>query len=163
MGLLICLFLFLYLRKLYSRDRVEAKAQTKIFLIGFLIPLSTIILPAISRWSYGMEQGLSLRYSYLGILGLSMMVLPLIKKTKIFFILMCCYVFLNLNLISNYKYFSNYGIKHETYVKQLIEWKCENSKKIAPSYPSTIVPGGGHEFIFNSIKWLEPEVCKEFS
>ena len=138
------------------RDQIQL--QTKIFLIGFLIPLSTVILPAISRWSYGMEQGLSLRYSYLGILGLSMMILPVVRKTKIFFVLMCCYIFLNLNLISNYKYFSNYGIKHETYVKQLTEWKCEKKngddknryKKIAPSYPSTIVPGGGHEFIFNA-------------
>ncbi len=151
LGLLICIFLYIYSRK---------KQQTKVFLVGFLILISSVILPAVSRWSFGIEQGLSLRYSYFGVFGLSLMFLPLIKKTKLFFVITCFYLFLNLNLISKYRYFSNYGVKHETYVKQLVEWKCENNK-IAPKYPSTIVPGGGHDFIFNSIKFIDSNICKE--
>ncbi len=155
LGLITCFFLFCYT---YFKKR----EFLKVFIIGFLIPFATVILPAISRWHFGVEQGLSLRYSYLGILGLSMMLVPVVRKTKIFFLITFCYLFLNFNLISKYRYFSDYGIKHETYVNQLVEWKCKN-REITPSYPMTIVPGGGHEFIFRSLKWLEPDICNELS
>ena len=92
------------------------------------------------------------------------MFFPVIKnqiESKKLLVFSFFYLFLHLNLINGFRYFSNYGFRHELYVEQLIDWKCKGlAHELAPSYPSSIVPGGGHNFIFKGIKWLEPDVCK---
>ena len=158
-----CLGFFISLASLLLTFRYK-HALSKIWLIGFLLPIATIILPALTRWHYGSAQALSLRYSYLGVFGLFLMLSPCIlmlienSKSRLFLgLILTSNIYLQLCLSKDFRYFSNYGIRHRDYVEKLIAWKCTGSRM--PRHLATISPGFNQDLIYKAVTWLDQNHC----
>ncbi|MCB0322480.1 MAG: hypothetical protein KDD69_02870, partial [Bdellovibrionales bacterium] len=165
-------------------DRRSAAARE--WSAGLLLCLSTLLLPALGRWSFGVEQSLSLRYHYAALPGLCLMVLPALRgilalpasrvgKTirAVVMLLFGLHLAAQLEVGARFDYFTSQGEVHHAFVSRLTEWNTRRRQNgapipgyemsgtpwegLQPPYPQTLTPGRHPDDIARVLHWLHPE------
>lgn len=175
-GLLASLLVLSY--ALWKRPRAES---VRIWLLGQLLILSAMLLPALGRWQYGMEQSLSLRYHYGTAVGLTVLLFPvlvssaLIHKHRVGAALGS--VLLALSLAVQLKAGHNYlltpfGGTHRAYTEQLRDWNIQLRERGAitsyeaagtdlegqhPLHPHSFTSQRHPDEVYRALNWLDPE------
>jgi len=136
-----------------------------LWLLGQLLIISAMLLPAFGRWQLGIDQSLSLRYHSQAALGLCIMVLPallvlltwrsdtgrmlrpLCKFCSVLIQALCVlHISAQLYLAQQFKYFTKDAVAHRVFAQQVRDWR-QQLKAAAPSvflpYEAPGTPLGG--------------------
>lgn len=177
-GLLVSLFLLGVSSLLTSK-----KMAIRYWLCGQAWILCAFILPAIGRFHLGLNQALALRYQYLSLIGLLIMLIPIIdavilsnkeKVKRVFVVFAFLFLAIQLYVGAEFRYFTELGSQHKNYTLALKDWNQalkKHSQKISPvgyegentplfglqpSHPDTITPGFHPDQIYSVLHWLSP-------
>ena len=134
-------------------DRSSPRKAILLWLSAQCIFLGSLILPALGRWHFGIQQSLSLRYYYAPMLGLCLMMLPIIIgaisfETKpglfgsrsspgmktLLYLFLVAHIAMQLFLGSRFDYFSRQGPGHYSFAIRLNEWMEQAEKQNAKTY-----------------------------
>ncbi len=110
-----------------------------IWLMGNLIIVSSLVLPALARWHHGVQQSLSPRYHYGSLLGLMLMLMATWRAVlSLFddkdkqarrislavFLLLCSWACARqMSMGAQARWFTNHGLNHRTWVAQARDWE----------------------------------------
>ena len=178
-GFLASLALLTY--SLWKRPRGEA---FRIWSLGQLIIITSMLLPAFGRWQYGMEQSLSLRYHYATIVGLAILLFPLLAGSALSTniqkrraaptlgaALLILYFAVQLKAGNNYLV-TPFGPTHRAYAAQLRDWNINlralgavTSYEAAgtalegqhPLHPHSFTSQRHPDEVYRALNWLDPE------
>jgi hypothetical protein len=111
-----------------------------LWLVGNAIIVSSLVLPALARWHYGVQQALSPRYHYGSLLGLYMILIASCtsmtsllrnsgKLSNQFatgaLLVLCAWAFSRqLNMGANATWFTEHGLRHRTWIAQARDWEA---------------------------------------
>ena len=167
-----------------SRVLGTVKRPLSFCILGQGIIISSLLLPSLGRWHFGVQQSLSLRYHYTAALGLCIMLYPLLVWTTeklltaqhralqgTIVVILGVVVSIQLYMGARFTYFRNHGEAHEHYLEQLTDWRVKLSEVhtegypgyegkntklegLQPLYPSTITPGRHPDHIYEIYQWL---------
>jgi hypothetical protein len=115
-----------------------------LWLVGNIIVISSLILPALARWHYGVQQSLSPRYHYGSLLGLYMIliaswtsIISLLRNSgKLpqrlasgFLVVLCAWACSRqMNMGANATWFTEHGLRHRTWIAQARDWEAALAK-----------------------------------
>lgn len=180
-GLAVTLFILLLSMAGETENRSRA---LRLVLLGKLLVVSSLLLPAFGRWQLGAIQSLSLRYHYATLVGFAMLVLPLIRRAIVarergtlpvrtgIAVLLALHLFVQIIASRNY-YVTFFGPRHRVYVEQLREWNTlllDAMQGGGTSYEGTGTPLAGlqplhvksltserhPDEVYRALNWLSP-------
>ena len=118
------------------------------WLLGQGFIFTTLMLPALGRWNFGESQSLSLRYHYLALVGVMILIVPIatsffdiLKKEKtkrspqeraVFSLgklALVVYFFSHLSLITVHNEFSHKSAKNKAYILELKKWRTKLARE----------------------------------
>ncbi len=160
----------------WKRPRPES---ARVWLLGQLLIITSMLLPALGRWQYGMEQSLSLRYHYGTIAGLIVMLFPLLAgsalverrrvATEIGSVLLLLYFAVQLKAGNNYL-LTPFGGTHRAYTEQLRDWNIKLRDRGAvtsyeaagtdlegqhPLHPHSFTSQRHPDEVYRALNWLD--------
>lgn len=153
----------------------------RLWLLGEVIMLFSMLLPSFGRVKYGYFQGLSLRYTYSTLVGVAILVFAFLLAVHTWMerrnwrrgIVLSAfgYSYLLWLLAASVfvsreeRFFTNIGYTNLVYAKQLLDWrnavegedlsaKGTDLAGFGPTVPPDVVPGATHERIVQTLDWL---------
>lgn len=186
-GELLLAYVALALLGIWGLLLLGRRQYLAVYLLGNTIVILSYILPALGRSQFGLSSGLYLRYTYIALVGLVIVVAPLLMqiwqlmtlrpglRNAIFSLCFVGYVVIHSFITIHFEYFREQGFKNQQFITQLVKWQeslCEVGASIGKSYegnktplsgkypvmPPTVTPGKQPVEIYKVLRWLNPEL-----
>lgn len=159
-------------------SQVLTRRAFTLWCLGQLMMGSSLLLPALGRWSFGLSQSLSLRYHYGSLIGLLLLLLPLVQwafegqrgaSTRARGTAIVLWLFLSVQLWTamQFSYFQEAGRTNRLFTSALLDWRSTIGEELPysgqgsrfeglqPSLPAQLTPGRHPNEIYAVLRWLE--------